>query len=178
MTRQIVLLRGVNLAARNRVAMKELRELLSGEGFESVRTYLQSGNVVLDGDTPPAGLAAECERLIAARLGLDIQVVVRTRDELAEIVRRNPLAAVAADPKRYQVTFLADEPSAEAVGRLHEAVHEPERLTVIGRELYAWHPAGVAGSRLSRLLAGPGLGTTATARNWRTVMSLLEMADE
>src|SRR5271166_3766329 len=153
MARQIVLLRGVNLGPRNRIAMGELRELLAGAGFADVRTHLQSGNVALASDAPPAQLARESERQIAERFGLDIQVVVRTRDELAEVVRRNPLATVAEDPKRYQVIFLAAEPPAESLRRLRAAVLETERLTAIGRELYAWQPEGVAGSRLSRLLS-------------------------
>ncbi len=176
--RQIVLLRGINLGARNRVAMPALRELLTGAGFENVRTYVQSGNVVLETRRTPAGVARACERLIAAELGLDIAVVARTRDELAEVVRRNPLGDVADNPKRYQVSFLESEPDPKVVERLNGLTADGERLAAIGREIYAWHPAGVARSRLWAGLAGKGLGTTATARNWTTVTALLEMADQ
>src|SRR5919201_3050471 len=103
MGRRIVLLRGINLGARNRISMPDLRELLGGAGFEDVRTYLQSGNVVLSSTASPKRVARECEALIADRLGLEIQVVVRTRNELAKVVKRNPLAKVAVNPKRYQV---------------------------------------------------------------------------
>jgi uncharacterized protein (DUF1697 family) len=157
--RQIVLLRGINLGARNRVAMPALRELLTGAGFENVRTYVQSGNVVLETRRTPA-------------------VVARTRDELAEVVRRNPLGDVADNPKRYQVSFLESEPDPKIVERLNGLTVDGERLVAIGREIYAWHPAGVARSRLWAGLAGKGLGTTATARNWTTVTALLEMADQ
>jgi len=54
----------------------------------------------------------------------------------------------------------------------------PEQVVVDGREIYAWHPAGVARSKLWALLAGRNLGVTATARNWTTVTQLLELADE
>ena len=93
--RQIVLLRGINIGPHNRIAMPALRELLAGAGFGDVRTYVQSGNVVLTSDAPPDRLAAECRALIAEAFGLDIAVVVRTRAELAEVVRRDPLGAVA-----------------------------------------------------------------------------------
>jgi uncharacterized protein (DUF1697 family) len=158
--------------------MPALRELLSSEGFEDVRTYVQSGNVVLKSADPPAKAAARAERLIAERFGLDIDVIVRTADELAEVVARNPLAEVAVDPKRYQVSFLEAEPDPEVVERIAAFRAEPERLVAIGRELYAWHPDGVARSKLWAKLAGNGLGMRATARNWTTVGTLLEMARE
>jgi uncharacterized protein (DUF1697 family) len=176
--RQIVLLRGINLGPRNRVSMPELRERLAEAGFQDVGTYLQSGNIALSGDTPPDELAERVRSLIAESLGLDIEVVVRTRDELAEVVRRNPLKDVADNPKRYQVTFLSAELPVDRVEKLASVAVGDERLVAIGRELYAWHPDGVARSKLWNRLAASGLGVTATARNWTTVTSLLEMADD
>ena len=176
--RQIVLLRGINIGPNNRIAMPALRELLAGAGFEEVRTYVQSGNVVLATRRRPDDVARACEELIAAELGLDIPVVVRTRDELAEVVRRNPLGDVADNPKRYQVSFLDAEPDAEAVEKLAALAVEGERIEAIGREIYAWHPDGIARSKLWAGLAGKGLGVKATARNWTTVTTLLEMAEE
>ena len=157
--------------------MPALRDLLGKEGFEDVRTYLQSGNAVLSADLPPARLAGECKRAIAEGFGLDIDVVVRTRDELAEVVARNPLARIAVNPKRYQVTFLSNELEQQAIQRLAALATADERLVAIGRELYAWHPEGVARSRLWAQLGGQGLGVSATSRNWTTVEALLQMAD-
>jgi uncharacterized protein (DUF1697 family) len=176
--RRILLLRGINLGPRNRIAMPELRELLAGAGYDDVRTYVQSGNIVLTGDRAPAALEVDVERLIAEHLGLDIDAVARTRDELAAVVRRNPLAGVATDPKRYQVSFLDRELEPELVKQLSSFAAESERLVAHGRELYAWHPDGVARSKLWAKLAGPDLGVKATARNWNTVEKLLAMADE
>ena len=176
--RQIVLLRGVNLGSRNRIPMPALRGTLTEAGFEDVRTYLQSGNVVLSSKAPPETVARESERLIASSFGLDIEVVVRSRDELAKIVRRDPLGEVAVNPKRYQVSFLAGKLPPEVMRKLEAAAAPEERLVVAGREVYAWHPEGVARSRLWALLAGRGLGVTATARNWTTVTALLALADE
>jgi uncharacterized protein (DUF1697 family) len=175
--RQIVLLRGINLGSRNRVPMPALRELLEDRGFGDVRTYLQSGNVVLSGKGTAKRLASECKRAIAEGLGLDIDVLVRTRDELAEIVARNPLGKVAVNPKRYQVTFLSAKIDQTELERLVSLATKDERIVAHGRELYAWHPNGVARSRLWARLAGQGLGVSATSRNWTTVEALLEMAD-
>ncbi len=91
------------------------------------------------------------------------------------MVARNPLGDVATEPKRYQVSFLS-APLAPAVAeRLQGLVAGPEALVVDGREIYAWHPAGVARSKLWNKLAGGSLGVTATARNWTTVGVLAEM---
>src|SRR4051812_1947008 len=93
--RQIVLLRGINLGPRNRVAMPALREYLEEAGFRDIRTYVQSGNIVLRSRTSPTKLAEQVRGVIADGFGLDIAVVTRKRDELGEVVERNPLKGVA-----------------------------------------------------------------------------------
>ena len=156
--------------------MARLREALEEAGFSDVQTHLQSGNVLLSSKTKPEQTARRCERLIEDEFGLEIDVVVRTPAELARVVKRNPLGNVAKDPKRYQVSFLAGPLPAAAKRKLEEALQEPEELVFSGREIYAWHPNGVARSKLWAALAGRGLGVTATARNWTTVTKLLELA--
>jgi uncharacterized protein (DUF1697 family) len=177
MARQVALLRGINVGAHKRIAMPALRELLSEAGFGEVQTYVQSGNVVLTSELDPAELERELERLIAEGFGFDVEVIVRTREQLSEVVQRNPLGEVATDPKRYQVSFLAAELEPERAEALAAAAVEPERFIAHGRELYAWHPDGVARSKLWAKLAGSGLGVKATARNWTTVTTLLELAN-
>jgi uncharacterized protein (DUF1697 family) len=176
--RLIVLLRGVNLAGRNRVSMPQLREALEESGFEDVSTYVQSGNVVLSSSGAAKSVGSDVERLIAKRFDLDIAVVVRTRAQLAAVVKRNPFGKVATNPKLHQVTFLERAPTAELVRKLEAVAAGNEQVAHIGRELYAWHPDGVGRSKLAALMAGKGLGVTATARNWTTVTKLLAMADE
>jgi len=178
MPRQIALLRGINLGSTRRVRMAELRALVEDLGYEDVRTLLQSGNVVFSSDDEPAAVAGMLEKEIAARLGVETDVMVRTRDELADVIERNPLAGVADNPKRYQVSFLSAQPDPERTRALAEVDVAPERFVVSGREVYAWHPDGLQRSRLVRLLGDKDLGVTATARNWNTVTKLLELADE
>jgi uncharacterized protein (DUF1697 family) len=175
---QVLMLRGINLGPNRRVPMARLRELLTGAGYEDVRTYVQSGNVVLRSTAKPAELERESERLISEEFGFEVPVIARTRAELAKVVRANPLGDLADDPKRYQVSFLSAKLDAETVKALEARVAESERFVAIGRELYAWHPEGVARSKLWNSLAGRSLGVTATARNWTTVTTLLAMAGE
>ena len=156
--------------------MADLRGLLAGEGFEDVRTYLQSGNVVLSSSAKPDEVGRKCEQLIEEAFGPDTAVVTRTRPNL-----RRSRSGTARDSREASPP-PGELPSrrrlAEAVRRLESAVVAPERLSVVGREIYAWHPDGVARSKLWGLLAGRQLGVTATARNWTTVTKLLELAAE
>jgi uncharacterized protein (DUF1697 family) len=176
MARHVVLLRGINIGSRNRIAMPALREALEEDGFTEVQTYLQSGNVVLESRAKPETVRRKVERLIEDRFGLEIAVVVRTRAELAAVVERNPHAKVATEPKRYQVTFLERKLPAKVARELEQAAAPDERVVVLGREVYAWHPQTIARSKLWSKLAGKDLGTTATSRNWTTVEALLELA--
>jgi uncharacterized protein (DUF1697 family) len=176
--RQVLLLRGINIGPRNRIAMPALRELLTAAGYEDVSTYVQSGNVVLGSDAPPEELARDCGQRINEAFGLQIAVVARTRDELAAVVDRDPLREIAVDPKRYQVSFMSAEPDPDALRSCAALATPQERLVAIGRELYVWHPAGIGRSKLWSKLAGPALGVTATARNWTTVNALLAMAGD
>jgi uncharacterized protein (DUF1697 family) len=157
--------------------MAQLRSALEEAGFEEVATYVQSGNVVLTSRDSVATVARRVERLVEKEFGLKIPVVVRTRPQLAKVVERNPLGRVAKNPKRYQVSFLEKKPSAALMRKLEEVAAPGERVVAEGREVYAWHPEGVARSKLWAALAGKGLGVTATARNWTTVTKLLELAD-
>jgi uncharacterized protein (DUF1697 family) len=176
--RHLVLLRGINLGPNRRVPMAELRKLFAEAGYGDVRTYVQSGNIVVSSDAKPAELEKECAKLISEHFGFDVPVIVRTRDELAEIVAADPLGHVADNPKRYQVSFLSEPLDDSAVERLKGLVVEPEELVIDGREVYAWQAEGVARSKLWNGLANKSLGVVATARNWTTVKTLLEMADE
>jgi uncharacterized protein (DUF1697 family) len=176
--RHVVLLRGINLPRHKRISMPELRSALEDAGFGDVRTYVQSGNVVLSSRAAPKTVARTVERAIEERFGLDVDVVVRTRDELADVVARDPFGKKASDPRRYQVTFLADPPDASVLATVEAAATGGEQLVASGRELYSWHPNGVGRSKLAALLAGPRLGVTATARNWTTVTTLLALANE
>ena len=178
MPRQVALLRGINLGARNRVSMPELRELLEGLGHGDVKTLLQSGNVVLTSEETGTDLEQGLEKAIAGELGVESRVIVRTARELAAVVKRNPLADVADDPKRYQVSFLSEKLAPAVKKELEAADVAPERVAVHGREIYAWHPGGIQRSPLVKLLTDKKLGVTATARNWNTVTKLLDLARE
>ena len=172
----MALLRGINLGASRRVPMGELRERLRSAGHPEARTYLQSGNIVLDSGAEPEQLGAELTAQLAEWFGLDVPVVVRAAAELDAVVAANPLAGVAENSKYYVVTFLDREPDPDAVSRLVELARDGEQLVHSGREIYVWHPLGQGRSKLALGLSSAKLGVLATARNWTTVTALAEMA--
>ncbi len=157
--------------------MPELRAALEEAGFRDVRTYVQSGNVVLSSQRSPERVAKDVSTLIEQRFGFDIAVVVRSPAEFGEVVRCNPLARVATNPSRYLVTFMSGELPANFADDL-KAVATQEPFAIIGREVYSWHPDGDGRSPLWERLAGKRLGVAGTSRNWTTVTTLLAMADE
>jgi len=157
--------------------MGDLRALLEGHGYEDVRTHLQSGNVVLSSSVSGARLERALEGQLADGLGFEVEVLVRSRKQLADVVGRDALGEVAKNPARYLVSFLRSKPPAKVARDLAAADVAPEQLAIVGREVYAWHPDGVQRSKLNKLLA-QRLGVTATARNWNTVTKLLELASE
>src|SRR3954471_17142820 len=110
MPRLVVLLRGINVGAHKRIKMADLRALLEARGYEDVETYLQSGNIVLSSRKQPATVQRDVERGISETLGHDVDVVVRTADQLDATVAADPFADVRDDHKRHQVVFLGGAP--------------------------------------------------------------------
>jgi uncharacterized protein (DUF1697 family) len=171
MPRQIALLRGVNVGGNKRVEMARLRDLMEELGYRDVRTYVNSGNVVFSG---PRRSEQHLEKAIAKAFSLEAPVVLRSRDELADVVAANPLREVATDPAKHLVVFCAAKASTD----LDPADFAPETFVIRGREVYLWAPGGIGTSPLAKLLAAKSLGDKSTARNWRTVEKLLELADD
>ena len=157
MARHIVLLRGINLPRHKRISMPELREALEDAGFRDIKTYVQSGNVVLSSRATPKTVARKVERTIADRFGLDVDVVVRTRDELAKVISREPFGKVASDPKRFQVTFLAAKPDADVLAKLEAAA----------RAASSWLRAAASSTPGTRTAsAGPSSPRSSPVRAW------------
>ncbi len=180
MARQIALLRGINVGGNRKVPMARLRELMEALGHTDVATYVQSGNVVFtpaDAAAPPEKVAAGIEEALEGAFGFRPAVTIRTREELAAVVAADPFAGVADHPSRYHVFFLSGPGDEAALAELDAAAFEPERFALRGRELYLWTPEGIGRSPLAQKLTERRIGAAATARNWRTVTTLLEMAD-
>jgi uncharacterized protein (DUF1697 family) len=178
MARYVALLRGINVGGNKKVPMARLRELLQGLGYTDVATLLQSGNAVFTSqEKNPAQLVKRIEAAIAREFGFEVAVIVRTRDELAAVLKANPLPGAEEAPSQFLVTFLSDVPDPKRLQEIDPAAYLPDEFRVVGREIYARFPKGIGNSKLATVLGGPRLGVTPTARNWSTVTKLLELAD-
>lgn len=165
-----VLLKGINVGGRKKLAMAELRQLLTDLGYTGVVTLLNSGNAVVttpEGD--PEAVRGRVERAIGDRFGAPIPCLVRDADQLRAVIAHHPLREIATDGSRMLAVFVSTD-----LDPAVRAEHDPEALApdtiVVGqRVIYQWCPDGV--------LAAPNLvahlerrfGVVATARNWNTV---------
>jgi len=166
------LLRGVNVGGHNKIAMADLRRILTDLGCADVITHLQSGNAVFSSESGIDALAADIAGALAAQVGLTCAVMVRTSAELAGIVSGHPLGREPDNPSRYFVAFLAGAPDAAAAAALTELDLSPERAWVVNREAYLLCPNGAADTQLTNTFVEKRLGVAATARNWNTVTKL------
>jgi uncharacterized protein (DUF1697 family) len=182
MTVMVVLLRGVNVGGHSKVPMADLRKWAEAAGFENVKTYIQSGNLVCT--TPEKDSAAVAEsfrKILVAETELKSPAVMaRTRDELAAVIDANPFAQRGEDEAHMHVSFMApDVDLSKALDGLDLDSYAPEEVVAVGHEVYLFLPNGMGRSKLATDLAkNKSKRPQGTARNWRTTTKLLAMADE
>jgi len=176
----ISMLRGVNLGPHNRIKMEALRALYESLGFEGVRTHVQSGNVVFrTKETSVTKVATKIEDAIEKKFKFRPAVIVRTTEDLRKAVARTPFDSNRKlEPSKILVTFLASEPPPDTRGNLARFQSHPEELHLKGRELYIYFPNGAGRTKLPWSSVEKFLKVTGTARNWNSVLAMLEMAEE
>jgi len=169
----VALLRAVNVGSSSRIKMDALRAVCARLGLANASTYLQSGNVVFQSErADPGALTHELAAAIERDLGVTSAVLLRSLDELSEVIAHNPFPERLDQPSRLLVTFLAEPPAPEAVAALQQAHSGPEVFDVRGREAYVYYPNGAGRSKLSGALIEKKLRAVGTARNWNTVAQL------
>jgi uncharacterized protein (DUF1697 family) len=174
-TRCIALLRAVNVAGRNMVAMADLRQLLERAGLSDPKSLLQSGNLVFGDSKRRSGAALErlLETEAAKRLDLHTEFFVRTADEWQGVIARNPFPGEAeSDPGHLLVMTFKEKLDPSRVKALQAAIVGRERIRADGREAYVVYPDGVGRSKLTTALIDKSLGARGTGRNWNTVLKL------
>lgn len=170
----VALLRGINVGGRNTVPMAALRRVCEEAGCGDVRTVIQSGNVVFTSDDRDrAQLRQRLEEAVATAFDVPSTVVLLKAAELGALVRAHPFGD---DGAHTFVTFLAEKPKPDAVRALADRDVAPDRVEVRGSDVFLHLPNGVTGARLSGTLVERLLGVPGTARNWRTVTKLVELA--
>ncbi len=174
----ISMLRGINVGPHKRMTMEKLRASFEALGFQQVKTYIQSGNVIFQAARlSPATLSKKAEERIVSDFGFSVNVISRTRDEMDKIIQSNSLLKESGiDPSKLHVAFLSNVPTAVAVKKLEGLTLPPDRVGCSGKEIYLYFPNGVSGSSLWKHPLDRVLSVLTTTRNWKTVNQLYKMA--
>ena len=174
MTTYVSLLRGVNLGPTTQVSMPDLKRVYADLGLEDVVTYIRSGNVVFASKASPETLRGRIEDAITRELSMQVDVVIRSHDEMTDTLARNPFPD--ADPAHLSVVFLAASVPDDLTARLGSADFGSDRYSADGREIYLHLPNGFGRSKLATRMSTLKAPVVGTVRNWRTAGKLADMS--
>jgi len=175
LTVYVSMLRGVNVGGHSRLKMAALQEAYVAIGLGHVHTLLHSGNVLFTSRSKDRqALAKRIMQEIERRFDLQIEVLIRTLDEIRMLVERGPTSP-RANPDKLLVMFLARVPDARAQSALLKEHKGPEMIEIRGPEVYLYYPDGVGGSKLTNAFLENKLEAAGTARNWNTLTKLVEL---
>ena len=172
----IALFRGINVGGNNMLPMKQLKALLERHGCADVQTYIQSGNAIFrSAGSDNDALATRLGTAVLEGHGFEPRILLLSRDELQKAVAGNPFPQADANPKSLHLFFLVDRPAKPDLKALDALKVPGEEFALKGRIFYLYAPEGIGKSKLVTRIER-SLGVAATARNWRTVTTLLDMA--
>ena len=176
MNTMIALFRGINVGGHNKLPMAELVETLAGLGFRNIETYIQSGNVVFDvEEDSKLELSNQIRDAIHQSHGFAPDVILLRSEELEKAILANPFPEAQDEPKTLHLYFLGSEPQDPDMQRIEEMKSGSESAVLIGKVFYLHAPDGIGRSKLAAGVE-KALGVSVTARNWRSVIKINEMA--
>ena len=174
----IALFRGINVGGNNVLPMKDLVALLENIGSQNVKTYIQSGNAVLQNREENASLLSNKIRAAIKKSHVfEPQVLLLEPEDIDRAVESNPFPEAESEPKSLHVHFLASMPKKPDLGALESIKSDRERFVLKDGVLYLHAPDGIGRSKLAAN-AEKLLGVAITGRNWRTVCTVMEMAKQ
>ena len=175
----IALLRGINVSGQKKIKMVELRAHLAELPLQNIRTYVQSGNVIFQSKkTDTAHLAKQVEEKILEKYGFEVVVLIKTVDDLVNVLENNPfLNERQEDTSRLFVTFLSEPPDPIKLEKLKEVIYHPEEYILSGKDIYFFSPRGYGKAKMNNNFFENKLKVSATTRNWKTVNTLVELAE-
>lgn len=170
MNTYVVLLRGINVGGKNLLPMKELKGLLESAGYENIKTYIQSGNIVLNSAENPE---RDIKKRINDKFGISPEVMVMTANAFTVSAASNPYQHYEA--KCVHCYFCKDEPNVDAT-KLQKLTSASESYELIGKLFYLYAPDGIGRSKLVANIDSC-LGVPATGRNLNTINKLKAMLE-
>ena len=178
MVKYISMLRGINISGHKLIKMEELRALYESLGFENVRSYIQSGNVIFEcPDSDVSELEMKIENEIEETFGFPVNVTIRTKKEFQEVIENNPFYGETRreDIKKLHVTFLSDTPTASSLQEIEGSTYGPDQMVIAGKEIYVFCPDGYGRTKFTNNFFEKKLKLSATSRIWKTVNRLYDM---
>jgi uncharacterized protein (DUF1697 family) len=175
----ISFLRGINMTGHNSIKMTDLLSLYVKLGFSDAITYIQSGNVIFSefGDIPVSSFSVYIEKAIREQFNFIIPVMIRTTLELTGLYLSNPfLEEKNFDSSKMAVIFLHEVPSDAQIQKLAGIDYPPDKFKITGRDIFIYCPNGFGKTKLYTNFFEKKLGVNGTARNWKTVTTILNMA--
>ena len=174
----VALFRGINVGGKNRLPMKDLVATLENVGCQEVATYIQSGNAVFQSEEADASLLSDgIMASIGERHGFEPRVLVLGSEEMEKVVRSNPFPEAESEPKTLHAYFLVSPPERPDLSALEGLKGERERFVLGDGVFYLHAPDGIGRSKLAASVEKL-LGVPTTARNWRTVRKVMEIAQQ
>lgn len=166
----IVILRGINVSGKNKLPMQELRDLLKRLNFLDVKTYIQSGNILLKSENDKASISSKIKQAIEHNFGYQVPVLVKTISEWETVITNNPYKSVGE--KQQYFTFLSEVPKHNTI----ELDAKDDEFTIINDVVYVNAVGGYGKTKLNNNLFEKKLKVIATTRNLKTTLKLLELA--
>jgi uncharacterized protein (DUF1697 family) len=173
----IAFLRGINVGGKNSIKMAALKAMLEALGFNNVETYIQSGNAIFEFETcDTVSLEVKIKEEINKTFGFHVEIIVRTKEELINIISNNPLlSGVNIEIDKLHLTLLLNKPEEAIIESLELKKEENEKYIIRGKEIYLYCPNGYGNTKLNNTILEKKLKVAATTRNWKTMNKLLEM---
>ena len=171
----IVLLRGVNVSGHNIIKMQTLRDVLKNAGFDSVETYIQSGNILLSSSLSSKHLEEKIQSLLHSAFDILIDCFAFTYPHWMQIIQNMPFLAENVDMGKIYCCHYKGKINANQLKTLKEKLTDNELLMPGNNCLYIYYAQGAGNTKLTNNAIEKISGIRATTRNWRTTLKLLDM---
>lgn len=181
MAKKIAILRGINVGGKRKILMQDLKMLFNDLGFKNIETYIQSGNVFFDLDENQSDLeiSKKIEQAIFRKYKFEVPVIVRSTKDLEMVVKNNPFYQEnETDINQLHLTFLKESPVRENSKKAESHNYDPDRFVVQGKHVFVYCEGKYHQTKINNIFFENKLKTTATTRNWKTVLKLLELSNK
>ena len=179
MKKYIGILRGINVGGKRKIVMSDLKEILVKIGFENVSTYIQSGNIIFTKTENLDNLetAQKIEAAIEKTFGFEVPVIVRSAQELNEIIAQNPfIKDKNIHLEQLHLTFLQQNPDDEKSKQLETKEFLPDQLRIVKNNVYIFCEGKYHQTKINNNFFEKKLNVKASTRNWKTLLKLAELS--